>query len=183
MTLGDAQNHNRFSSETSKDMERQILTQVLGQLRFTAPLPEETLARLAESASLRGFPGGTQLFREGSRNEQLMIISIGRVGLDMFVPGRGNIRILTLGPGDVIAWSALLGGGRMTTSAMALEDTQVVAISADEVLRTCESNHDFGYYLMHRVATSLAERLLATRLQLLDLFAESSAEIPMEPQA
>ncbi len=137
---------------------------------------------LAAAASLRGFPGGTELFHENSQNNELMIISIGRVALDMYVPGRGNVRILSLGPGDVVAWSALLGGGRMTTSATALEDTQIVAIAADVILSVCESNHTFGYQLMRRVASSLGERLLATRLQLLDLFSESSPATPWEPQ-
>jgi CRP-like cAMP-binding protein len=163
-------------------MNQQILAQVLGQLRFSAPLPAEAVGHLAAAASLRGFPGGTELFRENSQNNELMIISIGRVALDMYVPGRGNVRILSLGPGDVVAWSALLGGGRMTTSAQALEDTQVVAIAADVILSVCESNHTFGYQLMRRVASSLGERLLATRLQLLDLFSESSPTTPWEPQ-
>lgn len=151
-------------------MERKILVEVIGKLRFSASLPEDILHRLAESATLCGFPGGTTIFREGSQHDRLMIISLGRVALDMNVPGRGDIRILSLGPGDMLAWSALLGGGKMTTSAVALEDTQVVALSAREVLSACESNYPFGYYLMRQLARSLADRLVATRLQMLDLF-------------
>ena len=161
-------------------MERQVLAQVLGKLRFSAPLPEAALDRLVSFATLCGFPAGTTIFREGDRNDRLLIITVGRVALDMSVPARGDTRILTLGPGDLVAWSALLGDGRMTTSAVALEDTQVVAISAQEVLSACGVNHDFGYSLMRRVADALAERLQATRLQLLDLFADSAPVIPLE---
>lgn len=163
-------------------MNRQILAQVLAQLRFSAALPAEAVEHLAAAATLRGFPAGSELFRENSQNNELMIISIGRVALDMHVPGRGSVRILTLGPGDVVAWSALLAGGRMTTSATALEDTQVVSIAADAILAVCEANHSFGYHLMRRIAGSLGERLLATRLQLLDIFSEPSPAVPWEPQ-
>jgi CRP-like cAMP-binding protein len=163
-------------------MNQQALAQVLSQLRFSATLPEAAVGHLAAAAKLRAFPAGTELFHENSTNNELMIISLGRVALDMFVPGRGQVRILSLGPGDVVAWSALLAGGRMTTSATALEDTQVVSIAADVILAICESNHAFGYQLMRRVAGALGERLLATRLQLLDLFAESSPPVSWEPQ-
>jgi CRP/FNR family transcriptional regulator, cyclic AMP receptor protein len=35
----------------------------------------------------------------------------------------------------------------------------------------CEQNHDFGYEIMKRFAAIIIERLQATRLQLLDLYA------------
>src|SRR6516225_4667702 len=100
-------------------MNRATLANVLGALRFSAPLPEEALARLAAFATLRGYPAGTMIFREGQRHDELMIITIGRIALDMHVPARGETRILSLGPGDLVAWSALLDDGRMTTSAVA----------------------------------------------------------------
>jgi CRP-like cAMP-binding protein len=155
-------------------VDAQMLANVLGKLRFSAALPDQVLARVAALATLRGFPAGTLLFREGSQNDQLMIVTIGRVALDMQVPGRGDVRILSLGPGDVVAWSALLGGGRMTTSAVALEDTQVVAIRAADALALCQSDSTFGYHLMRQLAQALANRLVATRLQLLDLFADTA---------
>jgi CRP/FNR family transcriptional regulator, cyclic AMP receptor protein len=161
-------------------MDKQVLAQVLAKLRFSSSLPEEVLDRLASFAVLRGFPAGTTIFREGDICDSLLIISIGRIALDMHVPARGITRILSLGPGDLVAWSALLGDGRMTTSAVALEDTQVVAISANEVSSACAINRDFGYSFMRRLACALAERLQATRLQLLDLFADSPPQISLE---
>jgi CRP/FNR family transcriptional regulator, cyclic AMP receptor protein len=162
-------------------VDTQVLTQLLGQLRFSATLPLDVLERIGAFAKLRGYSAGTVLFREGSQNDRLLIVCLGRVALDIHVPGRGDIRILSLGPGDMVSWSALLGGGRMTTSAVAVEDTQVVSISAAEVLSLCESNYKFGYLLMQQVAKALADRLVATRLQLLDLFAETPPVIPWVP--
>jgi CRP-like cAMP-binding protein len=161
-------------------MEPRNLAQVLRKLRFSSSLPDDVLEALAASASLEGFAAGTTLFREGAQNDRLMIVSVGRVALEMRVPGRGEIRILTLGPGDMVAWSALLGGGRMTTSAIAVEDTQVLCVAAARVLALCEANHTFGYHLMRQLSRALADRLVATRLQLLDLFAESPPALPME---
>src|SRR5215471_12870712 len=150
-------------------MDKKTLAQVLRKLRFTAELPDDVLNRLASAATVRGYPRGTTLFREKHENRQLMIVWLGRVALDMQVPGREDVRILTAGPGDVIGWSALLGNGKMTTSATALEDTQIVAFTGPELQAACESNHSFGYFLMNKIAVSLTERLLDTRKQLIDM--------------
>ena len=93
------------------------------------------------------------------------------------MPTRGGVRILSVGPGDMIAWSALLGDGRMTASAVAIEDTEVVAIPAADALALSETHPEFGYYLMQRVANALANRLVATRLQLLDLFGSGVSDV------
>ncbi len=162
-------------------MDKQVLVKVLSKLHFTAQLPEAVQERLASAAVVHRFAAGKVLFRENSQNDELMIIWTGKVALDMKVPGRGNIRILPLGPGDVVGWSALLGGGRMTTSATALEETQAVSFSAPVLLTACENNHSFGYFLMNKVASSLAGRLLDTRKQLLDLLTFEQA-IQVNPQ-
>ncbi len=162
-------------------VETQALAGVLKNLRFSESLPPHVLEAIAGAATLCDFPAGTVLFREGAQNDKLMIVATGRVALDVRVPGRGDVRILSLGPGDMVAWSALFGGGRMTTSAVTLQDTQLVAIPAAEVMSLCESDPSFGYNLMRQVALALANRLVATRLQLLDLFADTAPVIPQGP--
>lgn len=161
-------------------MDGQELGKILGELSFASQLPDEALTRIGEIASLECFSAGSVLFREGAGNPNLYLIRHGRVALDMTVPGRGPVRILTLGPGDMAAWSAVVGSGEMTTSATALENTEVVVCPGKKLLELSEANHEFGYRLMHRVAVALAHRLTATRLQLLDLFSnpEPASSVP-----
>jgi CRP-like cAMP-binding protein len=79
----------------------------------------------------------------------------------------------------MVGWSALLGEqGKMTASAIAVEDTELVVVQAERLRRLCEVSHDFGFHLMRSMASALAKRLLATRLQLLDLFADAAPAIP-----
>ena len=159
-------------------MDAHELVQVLGELRFAATLPAAVVKRLASAATLQRIAQGATLFREGNRNDQLFILLRGRLALDMFVPGRGDVRIMTLGPGDVVAWSSLLGHGHMTTSAVALDDVEALAIPAEALRAQCEADPAIGYPLMRQMAHALAERLLATRLQLLDLFSDTSPAAP-----
>lgn len=156
-------------------MKTDELRQLLGELAFSAELPDKVLDELAACATVSDYPAGAVLFREGSANENLYLICEGAVALEMCVPARGCLRLLSLGPGDVLAWSALLGQQPMTATAVATEPTRVVAASGRKLLALCEADHEVGYALMRRMAAALARRLVATRLQLLDLFA---AEAP-----
>ncbi|MBX9787300.1 MAG: cyclic nucleotide-binding domain-containing protein [Pirellulales bacterium] len=143
------------------------------KLSFAENLSPAGVERLAAIASERAYPAGTVVFREGRQNEDLMFICSGGIALDMRVPRRGEVRIQSLGPGDLLAWSALLGQRKMTATATALEATRVFAIPASAFQQLCQADPELGYQLMHAAARALANRLVCTRLQLLDLFAET----------
>lgn len=153
-------------------VEKDAIKTLLGRLAFTADLPEQTLDECAAVATVADFASGTTIFKEGAANPFLHVVVHGRVGLDIEVPGRGKVRVLSIESGEMLAWSALLGGGTMTVSARALQDTQMLAIPGAKLLEICQANHEAGFQIMQRMADALARRLFATRLQLLDLFAE-----------
>jgi CRP-like cAMP-binding protein len=160
-------------------MDARQLQYVLEELNFSAALPPPVLEQLAAAATVRRVPAGTVVFREGSENHDLYLVRSGRVGLEMRVPGRGSVCILTLGPGEMVGWSALLDRhSRMTAGAVALEETELVVAEAGKLRELCEASHDFGYHLMRQMAGALSARLVATRLQLLDLFADVPPVIP-----
>jgi CRP-like cAMP-binding protein len=123
--------------------------------------------------SSRHYAPGTTIFEEGAFHDELHVVIAGHVRLDMRVPGKGRIPILTAGPGDVLAWSAVIGDQIMTTSAVALEAVETQAIAGSALRAACEADHELGYQVMRQLATALSRRLVATRLQLLDLFSRS----------
>lgn len=127
---------------------------------------------LASRVSYRDVVAGTTLFRENSVRDELLLVVSGRVALDIHVPGRGNVRIISLGDGDLVGWSALLAAGVMTTSAITLAPTRLAVFSAAEINDLCDRRPEIGYPVMRHLAQSLANRLVATRMQLLDLFGD-----------
>lgn len=141
----------------------------------TPPLVVERLASLCTTLQV---PAGVCLFTEGARDSRFSIVAEGQVDLKMNVPGRGDVRILSLGCGDMLGWSALVGGGRMTASATASRETTLLVADGGQLRAACLADHEFGFYIMEHLAVALARRLLATRLQLLDLFAENPADVP-----
>lgn len=144
---------------------------LLTNLRFAARLPPETVADLARISTVKTFAAKKVLFREGAISNELFLVQSGHVALDMHVPGRGAVRILSVGEGELLGWSALLGEGPMTATATAIENTVVVAIEGAKLRELCARNHEAGFQVMRQVVAALSQRLLATRLQLLDLFA------------
>lgn len=137
---------------------------------FAEGLAPGVLQQLASAAHWMHCPSGTILFREGDRNRSFYIVQQGSIALDMCLPARGCQRLLTAGPGDIVAWSALLGEGKMTATATAVEDAELIEFSGADLQRLCEEDPVFGYHLMRRLCQAVSRRLVATRLQLLDLF-------------
>jgi len=139
---------------------------------FTGQLPAEVRRTLADIAEEQTHHEGATLFREGDAVSCLSLIISGHVALDMLVPAQGQQRILTLGPGEILAWSAVLGDGVATATCIATENCRLCAWPAEALLKLCDKNHDIGYAVMKALAQAVSRRLVVTRLQLLDLYPE-----------
>ena len=157
------------------------LTDTVLQCEFLRAIPRKLMPQLTDLAQVRVYPPGAILFQEGVAHGEFHIIARGHVRLDMAIPGRGRVPILTAGPGDVLAWSALVQQKIMTTTAVSQEPVRTIASDGDALRQLCERNHEIGYYVMRQLAAALSHRLVATRLQLLDLFADQVPVVDTAP--
>lgn len=142
----------------------------LAESRFTEGMTDQELNLVAAAGTAKTAVAGTKLLTEGRSEENVFVIHAGHVALEMQIPRRGPVRLLTAGPGDLVGWSGLVNSGPMSASAVATEDCELIRFSATELLNLCDDDPRLGYLLMHRTARAIARRLLATRLQLLDLY-------------
>jgi CRP/FNR family transcriptional regulator, cyclic AMP receptor protein len=147
--------------------------ETLQSVEFLNQLPPRLLAKLVPLTSVEVQSAGSVLFREADRFDRLLIVVKGLVALEMHVLRRGAIRALTVGPGEVLAWSAVLGDQSMTVTATVLDPAELISIPASSLKELCVADREIGYAIMERMAIALSRRLLATRLQLLDLFGDS----------
>lgn len=139
----------------------------LDLLRGLTTAQQALLDGLAEP---RHFERDDVILVEGTSQHRIFILVTGRVRLEMNVPGRGRITILTLGPGDLLAFSALIGNSVMTATAVAEEPVEAISFDGGRLREACAADHELGYLLMRELSETLSRRLVATRLQLLDLF-------------
>jgi len=155
-------------------MKHHPLQEILMELRFTAGLSEEDQQKLASISRLKEFKAGETIFTEGSEHQDIYVIRSGRVEICMTIPARGCLPVLTLEAGDLVGWSSILKQGEMTATVGAIEDTEVIVINANELRALCDDDHDIGYQIMKRIAAALSQRLIACRLQVLDMFGDHS---------
>ncbi len=141
-------------------------------------LKPEHITKLRPFTSIRRVKGGEVLFREGDKQDFMYIVLEGRVALDLYVPHRGKVIFYTAEKWEVLGWSAVTPTVRQRTAgAMAVIDGAVIAIDTSRLNDLCESDHDFGYAFMRRMVNIVASRLMITRLQLLDMFAEPPQKV------
>lgn len=146
----------------------------LRAMSLLTPLTDEEAAKLACAAVREDYVRGTVIFREGESVRRIWIVESGTVAIEL-VSQRQLRRLHTVGPGELLGWSPVLGSGVMTATGRALEDVRTLAFDAAAVSALCEADAAFGYRFMRNVARAIAARLNSTRLHLLDIF---KADLP-----
>jgi CRP/FNR family cyclic AMP-dependent transcriptional regulator len=137
---------------------------------FFRDLDPALLAPLAHCATTLSVAAGASIFREHEEAATFYLITAGRVGLEIFVPGRGPTPIVTLHPGEALGWSWLFPPYRWQFDAVALDPVTLIVFDAARLRTHCMADHELGYEILLRVARVMAQRLQSTRIQLLDVY-------------
>jgi CRP/FNR family cyclic AMP-dependent transcriptional regulator len=164
-------------------MSHNIISQTLGEIQFLHDMAAEHLEQIANVASIRDFDEYDIVFREGDPAESMYLIVSGNVSLEVCAAGAGCKQILTLGPGELLGWSSLLGQSRYTARARTPQGARLVQINVPRIMEVCDRDPRFGYDLMRRTALALAKRLSATRIQLVNVYGDQLPATPQEVEA
>jgi CRP-like cAMP-binding protein len=135
-----------------------------------SPLVREKLLAAAEQFE---YKAGQDIFHEGDPSLFLYIVKAGHVAVEVHVTSKGRRTIFTASPGDLFGWSALVEPRIETASARAVEDTTVFAMKGGQLMDLCREDLQLGFELYRALAEIIMARLIASRLQLLDMFAVS----------
>jgi CRP-like cAMP-binding protein len=136
-------------------------------------LSAAAVKRIATFARLEELPAGSMILREGRPATDLGVVVDGRVALQARVPGRTDLTLMTLDRGDIFGWSAVLREPS-TSSVMTLGPTRVVLLDRDHLLAAMAADPELATTLYHQLLETISRRLVATRLQLLDLYGAGS---------
>lgn len=164
-------------------MNKDTLIEMLREIRFLHDVGPMHLEQIAGIARVREFNDGDVVFRQGGTAEHVYLVVDGNVSLEICAAGTGCKQILTLGPGELLGWSAVLGQVSFTARARAVGPTRLVEMEVAQLLSFCDRDPQFGYELMRQVAMALAKRLSATRMQLLDVYGANMPALPYEVEA
>lgn len=152
-------------------MSSDTVFDALQNMEFVEGLEKKHLKKLAEIGTKVSFPAGETFFKEGEVSNVVYLIQEGQVAVEIFVPSRGRVTILTLGPGQLLGWSPLFAQRPNSASGRTTAPTQAIALDAAKLRQFCQTDHELGCFIGWHAAQVIANRLQATRLQLLDIFA------------
>lgn len=155
-------------------MTAHTLEPILAEHPFFQGLPAEDIQLLAGCAANVVFKAGEMVCREGDAANQFYLIRQGKVALEVYVPERGQVVLQTIGAGELVGWSWLIPPYEWRFDVRAVEPVRAIALDGKCLRGKCDDNPRLGYELLKRVAQVFTERLLATRLQLLDVYGERS---------
>ena len=140
---------------------------ILGEHPFFQGLDIRHLHIAAHGAMEDKFGVHAYIFNEGEKAGKFYVIHKGKVALEGVSPSDQLITIDTIEEGDILGWSWLLPPYHWQYSARVIEPVQVIVLDGVYLREKCEEDHDFGYELVKRVTQAIAQRLQATRTQML----------------
>ena len=157
-------------------METSALTAVLGETWFGSSLSVVARSRLAAVGQLVEIPERTVILEEGRPCRAMGILVRGRVALRLLVRGSGERTIMTLEPGEVFGWSAVMSPAISTSTCVAIAPSVAVLFDGVLLRMALEVDDRLAAAVYQRLLEAVAGRLGATRMQLLDLY-----QAPSEP--
>ncbi len=143
---------------------------------FGARVPSAARERLAPHLSVAAYDAGQEIQNEGEPMRHLGIVLTGRVALRLRVPERGPTTILTVEPGDIVGWSAVVPPHRATDTIVALIPTELLLCDATALRAELTADPELAAPVYLSLLEAMERRLTGTRLQLLDLFTMSRSE-------
>jgi CRP/FNR family cyclic AMP-dependent transcriptional regulator len=149
----------------------ETLERIIAEHPFFADLDSTFITLLVGCASNVRFNKGEYIFREGDPANTFYLMREGTVAVEISAPQHAPIIVATLGQGEILGWSWLLAPYRWKHQARAAGNVRALALDGKCLRGKCEENHDLGYEILKRFARIIEQRLEATRLQLIDVYA------------
>ncbi len=145
------------------------LTGSYRRIPFFKGLDDSHLSKLEALGHELTFDRDQIIFREGDESSFFYIILSGRVSLEVTALGR-TLRVQTIGENEEFGWSSMLPSHGKQFQARALDSLHVLAFDGPRLREACEEDNTFGYALMKRLLSVVSHRLLAMRVQVLDMY-------------
>lgn len=151
-------------------MEIEGLGGLLKDHPFFADWSDDYWELLAGCAANHRFAAGDYIAREGDDADRFYLLRHGSVALEYAVPGGDSLLLETLHEGEVFGWSWMVPPYKWTFDVRAMELCRAVSMDATCLRAKCEADHSLGYELMSRFIPIMGERLMASRMRLLDMY-------------
>ena len=140
----------------------------LERVPLFADLPSDDLAILSSAASRRVLADGEALFEQGQPARNLYVVQRGSLVLRAEDDG-GSVIVESLGPGDIVGWSAMREGATTLSTGRALGVSEIVAIPVEPIVELVTGGGAGSRQLFQRIVGLAAGHLETAWGQLLQV--------------
>jgi CRP/FNR family cyclic AMP-dependent transcriptional regulator len=130
---------------------------LLARVPIFSDLSESELERVAAVAVPRRFPAGSIIIREGDRGDTCYVMRSGRGRVTREHPDGRAITLTNVGPGEIFGELAMFGGELRSATVEAIDDTEVVAILADDLKRLLKDHPEIAVKLLSALGQKLRD--------------------------
>jgi CRP-like cAMP-binding protein len=145
---------------------------------FKGCTPQE-LEDVADVSQMVTLKNGERVFEDKDPAEHLYMVANGAVELRFTVAHYRASKEITIDrilEKEAFGWSALTAPHTYSLSALAVEDAELLRVSAEELKRLSAENNHFGFVLMRNIAEVIAERFELVQKVLIDVIQQSLRE-------
>lgn len=121
---------------------------------FSSLSPEE-IERVADVAVPRRYASGEAVFREGDSGDTCHVVKTGSVRIARRHTDGRSIALAELRSGAMFGELALFDGETRSATVEALEDTETVALLANDMARLMRAHPDIAVKMLHELAARL----------------------------
>jgi CRP-like cAMP-binding protein len=133
------------------------------------PLSEAQIEALAEHSRMLTVHEGETLFDADTAAHSLFVVASGRLAIRLATPSGRIVEVVEVGQYGISGWSSIVAPHVYVAAAWALEDSTVVAISADEVEAILLREPEAGYRVMKKLAGLISLRMRDLKEELIEI--------------
>lgn len=145
-----------------------VLTIPLSTVPCFSELHLSDITFLESIASHKRIETGEVLFSKQGNADSCFLVLEGTVMLQMPQEDNDPIPLMTLNSGELIGWSWLFHPRQWNFDALATGPCELMVFDAESILRRMDWDNGFGFRMMQALTLVMHDRLLATRMQLLN---------------
>jgi CRP-like cAMP-binding protein len=143
-----------------------IIPEEMKEIAFLRNLGEDYLNQIAKIARLKELEEGSIVFTQGQASPFLYFVLSGNISLQFEASDGEVVEVSTLGPGELLGWSPVLGRQAMTGTARAATHCRLAALEVNQIVDLCDRDPRFGVAFLRQLADALSERLYGARRNL-----------------
>jgi CRP/FNR family transcriptional regulator len=151
-------------------MHTHSLEELVAQVPIFSQLKPDELREVAARVRLRRHPSGTQLFRAGGDNPNLMIIHSGWVKVYRLAESGHEQVVRVLGVGDFLGEATFMSDRTADNFAVTLQDSEICSLHRDDMRDYLLRSPSVAYKMLK----TLSSRLESTESQLSSVTGEEA---------